>query len=529
MKTKVKKTPDRIHPSSKTPLSPTYIIRKQSELITRALSATRELWEKARIRGCLQSGRNRGSTRTIRHALLSLDLALAALVCANPAHAITQGSPSSLPWVVRVLGATNENANLCSGAAINDVLVVTAKHCVASVVQYSDDVAVAVASKHPIDGSDIQILVLNHDHNVGSYPTLGPDYISSETSIPKGSLGKAYGYGGTLDGPQKGMSVKVELHFKKKGGDTPETLRMSGRSGMAEGGDSGGPLMINNLLVGVLKGGGQDTETGQWLIDFHGLSAARSVIRTLEHAREMRAVSEKTSVTPWIADVSLANKSLSITLNPETATNKAVVVSVNDSIVSTKYQGACYNCSWTKVGDRTKIVLATPVNNGDLIQISAAPTSYTTELAAAVLNAMFNPGNSSLPLKQRQAQAAASVLKDQEQLYENRFGEMGGVSTGINSIRRRGQYLGITIAKSLSNSEKRIVVWYNGVYVAEIYKGYFYGSYTPATTGDSQEFTPQMDFKANMRLQIGVVPGTLRGPVGTPDSAKLLYDRTLDL
>lgn len=401
-----------------------------------------------------------------------------------PALAIVGGERAKVPWVVQLVDRSHgiHRLTACTGAALNDLLVVTAQHCGATEVIYPDGTIVAVAEKHAVGGdADLQVMVLSHSHYVADYPTLASDYITSRHAFPEGTTGEQYGYGTDSERPLTRLTVQIGLH-KLTGSN--DVLYGLGLNGEVEHGDSGGPLVINNRLVGILHGMGTDAASGKKIIVNHGLSSARSLIRRLEHAREMRATKEDTR-TPWISATDITNGRFSATFNSTLVhSGKAVVFWVNGNYAGSFANDISYYCTKQNITGGSIISPNMTVRDGDLIQIGIDTGGGAHNPAAAQL------------------------------IYQKRL-------NGVEALTLKDGRYSVRMSTALMNSGKRIIIWRDGKYRAEIFNGHTYyagvWSVPGGTMIDLGAGTPSTNF------QIGVVPGSPGTGFGTPASAQILY------
>jgi hypothetical protein len=202
----------------------------------------------------------------------------------NAALAMKGGVPSAEPWVVRVLGTLEGDTVRCTGAAINEQIVITATHCGALAVEFADHTATLYGA-YPIVGTDISVLVLTAAHPLSAYATVRRGTAAASGLYPVGTQGVTYGL--DLANPHVQMRVTMQL---KMVGPTPEGTEvfvMHKADGAMEEGDSGGPLIINGELVGVMREIG--THQGAEANAFHSITPALEAIATLNTQRKARA------------------------------------------------------------------------------------------------------------------------------------------------------------------------------------------------------------------------------------------------
>lgn len=202
---------------------------------------------------------------------------------AGQAQAVVGGQPSAEPWVVQVVHVKENSKKLCTGVAIDERTVVTAKHCTTDVVSFADYTAV-VASREDMAGIDVTLLTLQAPYRISSYPTLGPDFVGNRRALAKNTTGIAYGHTATYPGAQKSLNVYVEGHdlFNADG----EAILMDSSQGELVLGDSGGPLIVQGVLVGIFNGRLKSAD-GSVRFVFRGLS--RSLPRIQAHLQQTRA------------------------------------------------------------------------------------------------------------------------------------------------------------------------------------------------------------------------------------------------
>jgi hypothetical protein len=183
-----------------------------------------------------------------------LQSALLMMACAfvSNAQAIVLGNTSSLNMhVVRVVGASGA---VCSGTVIDQRHVVTARHCSAVAVVIEGKYYSAANRTQNVKLSDGRMISVHGDAAILSFHQPLP---SSVTPIEIGIQGidgdfKIAGYGTTNErnwnlGKLHEASVVVHVPFKLVAPD-----RMSDITPSACFGDSGGAVLRNGALVGVI-------------------------------------------------------------------------------------------------------------------------------------------------------------------------------------------------------------------------------------------------------------------------------------
>lgn len=419
--------------------------------------------------------------RKITTTIFSVTATIALLGSALPALAISGGAASAKPWVVQLMGRENGKRITCSGAALGPDLVITAAHCPWAEIIYPDGSRAAPQAYYSVEGgADIRLITLAQTHPLKEYPTIGPNYLADKRILPAGTVGTAYGH---ANGVQKSLSIKLKNHGHTK--ETREVLQVVGRNGGVERGDSGGPLIINGLLVGILS----ETNPEHTLGEYHGLSTTISLLRQMQHAREMRSVDIGESAVPWISKVRVSNQRLYVDMSSELINSgKKVAMWVNGKYVGSVWNDISYYCDKFNYAGGSEISPLTPIQGGDLIQIGidegAGPNSPTGS----------------------------------QMLFETQ-------NNGVEVVKRLEDVITFRLSSELVNSGKRIIIWYDGVYAAEVYKGTVFYSTVVDVPGGKNFFPNWSSVPLDTVVAVGVVDGRPGAAFGTPATAKeILYN-----
>lgn len=190
-----------------------------------------------------------------------------------PANAAPVGSASAAPDIIGGTQANDQGivqlvfldsdggGHGCTGTALSDTWVLTAKHCVDSAesmnVYYSNDTqnrgkAIAADSFYQSPMGDVALVKLSTKRALSSYHSFSSSYTASV-----GDEGTIYGYGRRADYVKAdhlyAADVKVAgTHEDQRGG--PGIL-LKAITGISWSGDSGGPLFVDGVIVGTSSGG----------------------------------------------------------------------------------------------------------------------------------------------------------------------------------------------------------------------------------------------------------------------------------
>ncbi len=520
-------------------------------------------------------------------------LAAGSLLASSPALAIIGGESSSKPWVVQVFGLSSDmmSPSHCSGVAINELMVLTARHCSANLVVFPSTKDATqfrqstVGSAYPVEGTDIQVLILQSARPLDSYPQLAPDYLAEDNPLPEGTLGKLYAYGGdgtAFQEAQKSLNVKISKHEKSK--LLTEHLLARGVNGQSEGGDSGGPLIINNILVGILSADYVFRSHNRYLLsEYQAIAPALSTIRQLEHAREMRAVAEHRSALPFVSNVKVENGAVCATMSSELINSgKQIVVWVNGRYLAevnkdhyyyaTKENikgGAIFRMGGFLVRDTdiVQVGIVTGANNpqaaellyekipGGVEDVSINGGQLAIKMSTQLINSGHKIGiwvnggyfgevqsNRAKSLS-RQDVTGGAIFKRRGVQYGDivKVGVFtttnspdasvllySGRLSGIEDVVRNGKRFDVRMSQDMFNAPIRLIIWVNGVYSAELYNRVNYnGAREPYSVGDVVRF-PSAFVTGTPNVQVGIVPGKPGDRYGTPEKSKLLYSGSPD-
>ncbi|WP_427017909.1 S1 family peptidase [Pseudarthrobacter sp. P1] len=192
-------------------------------------------------------------------------------------------------WAVQLLFASHGAVYRCTGVAIADAWVLTARHCVAEAttmdVYYSNSTTeqgTPVPADHLYASSagDVGLIHLSAPHELRHYPDLARSYEPSGDDT-----GQIMGYGLRANQQAAKGLYEADVAVTNVSNDAYGGLAIHiyGLSGAPNHGDSGGPLIVDGEIVGVCSTGdlsdpGADTGAGS---NYANLTGSRDWIRTL--------------------------------------------------------------------------------------------------------------------------------------------------------------------------------------------------------------------------------------------------------
>lgn len=203
--------------------------------------------------------------------------ASAAATTLTPADAATAtpyiigGTQAQSEWIVQLEFQTHTNGPDetfgCTGEQLNDEWVLTARHCIDDVasmnVYQSNDqtrrgTPIAVDTVHAAPSGDIALVHLSQESPLRSYARVNANY-----TVNQGDTGSIYGYGlGANSQPTTTLrSANVSVTGNSTDAYGGPAAHLRGINGAANHGDSGGPLIVNGIVVAVCSTG-DETDLG---------------------------------------------------------------------------------------------------------------------------------------------------------------------------------------------------------------------------------------------------------------------------
>ncbi|WP_189260311.1 S1 family peptidase [Trueperella pyogenes] len=201
---------------------------------------------------------------------------LVGLVVAMPtsAAAISGGEKADSEYIVQIATQTNKEStqagteskkiDRCTGSALNSEWIITADHCVedaasqtSSNIYFSNDKEKPgdpISSAEIVRGpsADLALIKLSKPHELSQYATLASDH-----EVTVGQEGYIYGYGRGSKGEAVSWLRRATVTQRDEGRDAfwNKTYGLVGKDGISNHGDSGGPFIVNNKLVGITVSG----------------------------------------------------------------------------------------------------------------------------------------------------------------------------------------------------------------------------------------------------------------------------------
>ncbi|MDF2419867.1 S1 family peptidase [Trueperella pyogenes] len=201
---------------------------------------------------------------------------LVGLVVAMPtsAAAISGGEEANSEYIVQIATQTNKEStqtgteskkiDRCTGSALNSEWIITANHCIEDAasqtsanIYFSNDKKkpgdpIASAEIVPGPSADLALIKLSKPHELSQYATLASDH-----EVTEGQEGYIYGYGRGSKGEAVSWLRRATVTQRDEGRDAywNKTYGLEGKDGISNHGDSGGPFIVNNKLVGITVSG----------------------------------------------------------------------------------------------------------------------------------------------------------------------------------------------------------------------------------------------------------------------------------
>ncbi|MBB2894258.1 S1 family peptidase [Flexivirga oryzae] len=202
---------------------------------------------------------------------------------------IIGGSSGSSPYIVQLVFGQSDGTYGCTGEAIAPQWILTAQHCIDGTqwmdVYFSNSVTspgTPIAADQ-VGGSsygDVALVHLSSSKSLSSYAPLASSY-----SARSGDSGTIWGYGLTAGGAQPTHLNKATVNVVGSSTDAygGSAIHVKGSNGASNHGDSGGPLFVGGVIVGVCSTGdvadpGSDIHAGS---NYANLTASRSWIRSV--------------------------------------------------------------------------------------------------------------------------------------------------------------------------------------------------------------------------------------------------------
>lgn len=209
---------------------------------------------------------------------------------ADPASPhIIGGTSGSSPYIVQLVFGQSGGTYGCTGEAIAPQWILTAKHCIDGTqwmdVYYSNSVTspgtpVAADQVAGSANGDVALVHLSSSKTLNSYAPLASSY-----SPRSGDTGTIWGYGLTAGGAQPTHLNKATVNVVGSSTDAygGSAVHVKGVDGASNHGDSGGPLFVGGVIVGVCSTGdvadpGSDIHAGS---NYANLTASRSWIKSV--------------------------------------------------------------------------------------------------------------------------------------------------------------------------------------------------------------------------------------------------------
>jgi len=203
------------------------------------------------------TGRRRRFSLTARAVTATVAVTVATLAgAAAPASALSGGTVDTNPAVVSV------GYGRCTGVQISESIVLTAAHCavpragfltVKSDGWYDPTQSLFIDRFVRSSGGDVAIAHLEKPHPLASYPRVNLNYKPAV-----GQTGVIYGAGSPTGGQQRTAPITVVASGAYVAGGP--TIQVNAPNAGPRNGDSGGPLIVDGAVVGVLYGGYDDED-----------------------------------------------------------------------------------------------------------------------------------------------------------------------------------------------------------------------------------------------------------------------------
>lgn len=235
----------------------------------------------------------------LRPLALPLLIAATALTPLTPATAISGGQEVNSDYIVQLHTQREDGEyDRCTASAISPQWIITAAHCIedaadnsSAAVYFSND---RLNPGQPIYSSkiiespeaDLALIQLSTPKELASYAQLASDH--HFTAQERGYI---YGYGRGNKGETMPWlrRAEVEQSHESKDAYWNDVYRLTGIDGTSNNGDSGGPFMVNDKLVGI-NVSGSHAANDYWVGETSGALQLRPFIPWIQETSGVTAL-----------------------------------------------------------------------------------------------------------------------------------------------------------------------------------------------------------------------------------------------
>lgn len=235
----------------------------------------------------------------LRPLALPLLIAATALTPLTPATAISGGQEVNSDYIVQLHTQREDGEyDRCTASAISPQWIITAAHCIedaadnsSAAVYFSND---RLNPGQPIYSSkiiespeaDLALIQLSTPKELASYAQLASDH--HFTAQERGYI---YGYGRGTKGETMPWLRRAEVEQSQESKDAywNDVYRLTGIDGTSNNGDSGGPFMVNDKLVGI-NVSGSHAANDYWVGETSGALQLRPFIPWIQETSGVTAL-----------------------------------------------------------------------------------------------------------------------------------------------------------------------------------------------------------------------------------------------